>query len=251
MYAMSSKPRTVQQLLESTLRLYRHTFQSVLPLTLIAVVSSIIQNQFTLTHTMPENPGEWFRVPGYTLTMIASTLVLLYAYAALFAKLDFLARAEPMTSVRAFAIGLRALPTFSFATLLFLLATFIGLLLLIVPGVFVSVALCLYGPVVMLEGKGAIASLQASHELVRGSWWYIAVVQLAGVLPVLLLATIVLIIADLALAPLAGSARGKLVVGLVMSGIFTGAATPFFAALVLESYYEMKIRRVGAPAPGS
>src|SRR5258705_2858510 len=140
MYALSTTPRTVRQLLESTVRLYQHAYQALLPLTLIAVVASLIQNWFTLTHVMPDDLRELFRMPGYKLTLISSTLIAVYAYGALWAKLDFLARGAQMTSARAFGIGLRALPTLSFATLLFILALMVCLLLLFVPVAFVSVA---------------------------------------------------------------------------------------------------------------
>jgi len=247
MYAMSTTPRTVRQLLESTMRLYQHAFQALLPLTMIAVVAALILNGFTLTHVMPENPLDLLKMRGFTLTLISWIIFYTYAYGALWAKLDFLARGEEMTSARAFAIGLRALPTLCFATLLFLVALEVGLLLFFVPGVFVSVALCLYGPIIMLEGKGAIAGLRESHELVRGSWWYIAVAQLAGGLPVLVGVMIMLVITSLVLELAGAGDGGKLVFGLVVSALIAAAVTPFFAALVLECYYEMKIRRSVPP----
>jgi hypothetical protein len=243
MYAMAKAPRTVQMMLESAVRLYQQGYRSVLPFTCVAVVASLIGNAFTFTHDLPQTPQELLRMPGYKLTLFSSTLIAVFAYGALWAKLDFIARGEPMSAVRAFAIALRALPTLAVSTVLFLIAMMVGIVLFIVPGAIVSVALSMYGPIVMLEGKGMLSSLRASHELVRGSWWYVAVAQLAGFLPALLFASLALIITEVALTTMGIGGEARIVVSLVTSGLVTAVVTPFFAALVLELYYELKLRR--------
>lgn len=243
MYTMPTAPRTVAQVLESTVALYRHSFVQLLPLTVFAIISIVIQNAFTLTRVLPKDPLELMKLPGFRLVLVSSSIVAVLAYGVLWAKMDFLARGQPMSSARALAIGLRALPTLAGSTLLFLLACVAGTFLFFIPGIIVSVSLWLYGPLVMLEGKGVFASLKESYLLVRGSWWFVAATQLGGVLPIFCFAILMLLLTDGLVRELPESAATRLIVRLVISSAVTAITTPLLVALVLETYYELKIRR--------
>ena len=63
----------------------------------------------------------------------------------------------------------------------------IGFVLLIVPGLFLLTIWALVAPVVVIERKGVMASLERSRELVRGHGW-----QVFAVIVVLLLLNLVL-----------------------------------------------------------
>ena len=66
-------------------------------------------------------------------------------------------------------------------------AVFIGLLLFIIPGIWIGVSLVPVIAVVMFEDRGIIDSMRRSFSLVRGSWW-----QVLGVVAVLAVINIVL-----------------------------------------------------------
>jgi hypothetical protein len=65
-------------------------------------------------------------------------------------------------------------------------AFFLGLVLLVVPGVYLFVALSLAAPLLVLEGKGPIDAMRFSRHLIRGHWW-----RTAGIYTITLIITIV------------------------------------------------------------
>jgi uncharacterized membrane protein len=86
-------------------------------------------------------------------------------------------RDRPLPTVREF---LRELPWISLvvATVIYELSVAIGVLLFVIPGVFVLVVGSLYGPVVVVEHCSAWRAGHRSRELVRGSFWPVAALVL-------------------------------------------------------------------------
>ncbi len=59
------------------------------------------------------------------------------------------------------------------ATILGFALTFLGLVALILPGIFVFIKLSYYEPAVLLNNKGILESLKISWNITRGNWWRI------------------------------------------------------------------------------
>ena len=111
------------------------------------------------------------------------------------------------------------------------LGILIGLILLIVPGLFLMTIWAVIVPVIVLEGKSAGESFSRSRELVRGYGW--------GVFGVILLTILLLIgveiVIGLVLSPLAGWLKG------FVSNIVSGTLTaPVFAIVLTLLYFRFK-----------
>jgi hypothetical protein len=125
------------------------------------------------------------------------------------------------------------------------LAIFIGLLLLIVPGLFLMTIWCLIVPVIVLEGSSAGESFGRSRELVRGYGW--------NVFGVIVLAILLLIgfgiVLSIILTPLADWLQSA------VSNIVSGTLTAPFIALTLTLLYyrlrQVKSAEAQAPAPAA
>jgi hypothetical protein len=107
----------------------------------------------------------------------------------------------------------------------------IGLLLLIVPGLFLMTIWAVIVPVIVLEGKSAGESFSRSRELVRGNGW--------GVFGVIVLVILLLIgfeiVLGLVLTPLADWLQG------FISNIVSGTLTaPFIAVVLTLLYFRLK-----------
>lgn len=63
----------------------------------------------------------------------------------------------------------------------------IGLLLLVLPGIYAGVRLSLFPAAVMVDGKGPIHGLQESWERTKGHWWTVFGYQLVFLVPGLVL----------------------------------------------------------------
>lgn len=117
------------------------------------------------------------------------------------------------------------------AGILAALGIILGLILLIVPGLFLLTIWAVIIPVIVLENKSAGESFGRSRELVRGYGW--------GVFGVILLTILLLIgfqiVLSLILTPLADWLRG------FISNIVSGTLTaPFIAVVLTLLYFRLK-----------
>jgi hypothetical protein len=110
------------------------------------------------------------------------------------------------------------------------LAIVIGLILLIVPGLFLLTIWCLIVPAIVLEGKSAGESFGRSRELVRGNGW-----NVFGVIIIAIAAIIVAsIIVSIALFWLPDEAQG-----FFQSLISNTLVAPFMAVALTLTYYAL------------
>ena len=131
------------------------------------------------------------------------------------------------------------LNTLGIAGILAALGITVGLILLIVPGLFLATIWALIVPVIMLEGAGVGQAFGRSRELVRGNGW--------SVFGLIVLVFLILIVAGI-------------VVGLVLSplddglqqyvqGVLSNTLTAPFVALALTlAYYRLRTAVVAAEA---
>jgi hypothetical protein len=57
------------------------------------------------------------------------------------------------------------------ASLVYIVAVAVGLVLLIVPGIYLATSLYFAAQAAVVDGLGPVAAARRSHELVRGRWW--------------------------------------------------------------------------------
>lgn len=121
----------------------------------------------------------------------------------------------------------------------------IGFVLLIIPGIFLTVAWCVAVPVLVFESPGILGSLQRSWELVKGNWW----VTFGA-----LLVTIVLIIGlSFLIGAIFGGIGSNSVNGvLILSGVSRIIADliayPLSAAVITVIYVNWRTQKEGVPA---
>jgi hypothetical protein len=125
------------------------------------------------------------------------------------------------------------------ASILAAIAIGVGLILIIVPGLFLITIWAVIVPVIVIEQSGALASFGRSRELVRGRGWHVFG-TLVIVYVILLAVDIVLGLIFSALPHVLGSGLSSVISGTLIS--------PFIALVVTLVYY----RLVGsAPTPSA
>ena len=118
-------------------------------------------------------------------------LAFLLADAAVLSSLRDSALGARPTVRGAYRDAVRRFVPYVLTTLLVMLGVGIGLLLFVLPGVYVAVLWTLALPVVVIEGVWGGAAIRRSRDLVLGHWWRSAVVialasiKAAAVLPVI------------------------------------------------------------------
>lgn len=116
------------------------------------------------------------------------------------------------------------------ASILAGIAITIGLILLIVPGLFLITIWAVIVPVIVIERSGALASFGRSHQLVRGHGWH--------VFGTLVLVFLILIVVDILLGLVFSALPTLWRTGL--STVVSGTViAPFLALVVTLIYYRL------------
>lgn len=89
------------------------------------------------------------------------------------------------TPGRALAVGIKAVPAYLVAVLIITPVTTLGLLLLVVPGLYLFARLFLVGPAVVIEGLGPITALRRSWAMTADIGWTLTLFFVLAVLFVL------------------------------------------------------------------
>ena len=116
------------------------------------------------------------------------------------------------------------------ASILAGIAITIGLLLLIVPGLFLITIWAVIVPVIIIERSGALASFERSRQLVRGHGWHVFG-TLVLVYIIMLVVNIALGLIFLALPHVLGEGLSSVISGTLIS--------PFLALVVTLVYYRL------------
>jgi hypothetical protein len=119
----------------------------------------------------------------------------------------------------------------------------VGYVLLIIPGIYLTVSWIVAVPVLMFEGIGGWGALKRSHDLVKGRWWATFGALLVGILLVIAVSVVV----GLVLGAIASSNSINVVLTLsgvsrILSAIIT---YPVLAALSTVIYVDLRARKEG------
>lgn len=247
MYVKPARPQSIGQLLDGTIRLTAVAFRDTWLLALFGGLSPIVASvyQFTRGGTLVAMATATGDAIYWTLYAVGMLLSVFFS-AAIYLRLDAVASGAGGGGNVLVVAGSR-LPLLVVLTILFVLALMLGLVLLIVPGVILAVSLMLATPVLLLEGKGPIASLLTSHRLVWGTWWRTAAILGVGGVIVVVMYLTVGFIAGAVAALLAGGE--PMLAGLISLAIVQTLVgilmLPFFAALLLNVYWDVQLRKEG------
>ncbi len=146
--------------------------------------------------------------------------------------------------------ALARMPKLVVAGILGTVGVMIGLLLLIVPGIWLGISLWMTTHVVALEDRGVVASLTRSVRLVRGQWWstlgFVLLVGLMGSIAGQLLQLLALPL--LAVGDISTSLALVFVAGLILQGLVVAA----IAVMTTMWYFDLRARSGESldPMPG-
>ena len=148
---------------------------------------------------------------------------------------------DPDASLR---FGLRRLGSVIWVSILFGLGLFAGLLLLVVPGIFVTVAWSIATPVLLAENLRGSRAIRRSRALVRGRWWpCAAVVYLMYLLELIVYFGILFVITKL--VDTSGNDSLLFAEEGVTSLIASTLVLPFHVAVTTVLYIDLRVRKEG------
>lgn len=126
----------------------------------------------------------------------------------------------------------------------------IGLVLLVVPGLYLDVVFLVATPALLIEGLRPFQALGRSRQLVTGAWWrtfgaYLLAAIFVGV--VALIPTLLLVHST---GVGAHTTAGRSVLSAVIASVTSLLTTPFMASVVVLLYYDLRVRKEGLDVAG-
>lgn len=211
---------SVTDLLARAIDLCGRSLPTCLPIALLAVLAGQAPSAYLLLRgeslalAAPKDPG-WFLIMG------AASLVNLWAWLFMLHRQQALASGEIDEARSAVRNALRQLPRAMGLVFATGVIVAIGAVLLLIPGLYLLVALWPALAILALEDAGVLESLDRALRCVRGCWWPTAL---------LLLVTLSVVLGMFVVGGLVGLAVGGR--GSMISAMISGALAAFFPPFV-------------------
>jgi hypothetical protein len=253
-YAPQLRPLSVGEVLDAAFKVVRQSFGTLalcvlvvaLPLNILDTLirASTSDNAFNLD-VATNDVSTGTAAAGQLLVALLSLVLTTIAAAACFRAVSATYLGEKPTVGESLSFAASRVGPLIVLSILYVLGLIIPFILLIIPGIWLSVAWSVSYPALMAEGVGPVAALGRSFKLVRGRWWptfgavlvmYLIVLVISGILGVLLGAAFV--------ASLDNEAAAAVLTTIIntLSSLIT---LPLFAAVLTIIYYDLRVRKEG------
>jgi hypothetical protein len=168
------------------------------------------------------------------------------AYSILLAGTHQVAQSQPVSIGSAARTGVARAPALLGAYILGILAIMGGLILLVIPGLWVAVAIFPAFLVPVIERLGPIASVSRAFKLVKGSWWRTAGIVTVMFLIVAALVYALQIVSALVVLPFMSQNPRQLVTTAgLLAAVLTAPLLPLGYCLMYAVYTDLRLRKDG------
>ncbi|MCG8325396.1 MAG: hypothetical protein MI673_07755, partial [Thiotrichales bacterium] len=246
MFELAREPSDIGRIIDSGIKLYTGSLKSVFVLALVATFVIYIP-EFLAGFLVSNEEGADNTLMWIMLLVLFGLLTLLYfaLYSALILKIWACARQEAAEIQQLVERGFALLLPVVIGSILFFFAVVFGMLLLILPGIYLTVALSFYYFAIVIEDRGPVASLKRSLQIIRGHWWRTLFIMLIPTIIAMVFFMVVGIIAGMLGFLAAGFSDEGLAFQVTMDVILNIAQAfviPFFISLMLVLYNDLVLR---------
>jgi hypothetical protein len=254
MYVKPTAPRSIREVFNEAIRIYkatgRGTWMLALALELVATAPwQLWQQRFTpaLSADLESAPAALAALtaslssPAVWLGILVAIPIYLILYNALIANINGVATGKAVSAGEAIGVGVRLLPRMVVLSLLFVCIVAVGLILLLVPGIYWGGTLQLAFVALVIENAGVSQSMAHSQALIKGHWWRAATL-VSYVFVIDLLAYLAVTLITGAFALLFGAATVTLAVSQLLSLATDVAVAPLYLAVYVAMYYDLMSR---------
>lgn len=244
MYQAPIAPQPIGGVLDGGFSLFR---VAIAPVFVLAVAGALVSAPFNraVQSIVANQPG----LTGYVIVMLLVVGVLAVTTiftGAVVSAIDRVAGGGRQSIPDALIVGLKRMPALLVSGVVYFLAVFVGMFLLIVPGIFVGIALLFFYMAVVVDDKGPIEALQYSWQLVRGNWWRTAALVLIILIVLLLLYFLLGIVAGIVIVLGTDysieAGESPWFVDYIVSPLIVGVVGPLGYALFMSVYRDLKLR---------
>ncbi|HNP35223.1 MAG TPA: hypothetical protein PKK10_05175 [Woeseiaceae bacterium] len=250
MFTRTNEPQSIGGVLDSGFKLFAASIKQVVPITYLGALAGAIFGwvlQISMFGQIAQNGVPSINVPlilgAYVVMMIVGSALM----AAAIIRIQAVSTSEAMPLGHALLAGLKRVPAVFGTSLVFMLALIVGLVLLIIPGIYLSVMLAFAFYAAAADTKGPIESIKYSYGLVKGSWW-----RTAGLLTIMTIVAAVFYVAVgfvvgiMAASSETGEAlQPNFLSDVVIIPIITSVISAMMYCLAYEVYNDLKLRNQG------
>lgn len=248
MFTYADRPETIGKVLDNGFKLYKASLKQVLLLSFLGAASGILYT-FAPDYTDPEALNRGLGL-FFMLVLLAMTISTFF-YCAIIVHIHGIAAQNTPSIGNSMSIAAKRFFPIIIATILYVLAVGLGLVVLVIPGIFLSVALFFYSILMLADNESMIASLKKSYRLVYGNWWRsVALLSIPvfifGAIFVLVGLIMGLYISTMPETAMMGDEWKMLeLVSNVINAIISAFLSPLFYAFLLVILHDLKLRKQG------
>ncbi|WP_347986103.1 YciC family protein [Methylomonas sp. AM2-LC] len=239
---LATHPVNVGKILDSSYRLLMASYSKLLVYMFASGINEIFLNDliekvsassFTALLEDPQTSVSLFvGFTGYYLFNCLCTAGMTY-------RINNITHQQQDSLLDSLKFSFKKLPALFFAAILYWLAVIVGVVLLVIPGIYLMFSLNFCFLFIILESASPYQSLKASHQLIKGAWWRITGIYTA---PSVILIVLILLIAmvfsqffpnDKALED-------------SVTNFLVAFITPYFLVLGYVQYHDQKLRKIGS-----
>ena len=257
------RPLGIGEMVDGALRLYRTNFLTLIkisgavlvPLGLIQLIATVMVGPVDFNAFVDIDPNATAAeqlaplIPLYTalgltsLLTLAGTVLVQGASITVFAQVYQGVEPDWKASL---GTGAKRFVALAVSTFLLSLGSGLGLILCIVPGVFLFTTWSVSPAALVAEQKGPVAALSRSYQLVRGRFWPVFGAIVLSYLLYSVASQIVSAIASvITIAVSVNTGTFSFVPTVVGSIIVSVLAAPFLAAMITIIYFDLRVRKEG------
>jgi hypothetical protein len=259
MYTPPSAPRTIGGVLDDTLRLYRNTFSSWILISFVLALVGFASAMY-LNSRMPGINGATrltgaalstaqlqaiWTTPGLWEGYFVLSFINLWLYTALIANILTVAKGGAARPAGGFGIGLRLVPAGLLGGILVGLAVIVGLILLVIPGLYLLGRMAYWIVALVDERAGATTAIGTSWRLVHGHWWRATTILGVLVILMLVLGMLVGMIGVVLLVVFKPEPATILLDSQLISATLNIFFIPLIPAALVTTYLDLKLRAGG------
>jgi uncharacterized membrane protein len=199
----------------------------------------INENQLQFENALTE------MVPQAGVIFLGESILSTILYAAMIYRIDNLVCGRKDNFGEALLVGIKKIPVSFFAMVLYLIAVLLGTLLLVIPGIFLSLSLAFFMYFIVIENHSAYSAVKASNRLVSGNWWRTMVIYMTPSIILLIIIIVGIALVEI-IIPTAGiMSETYFNLGEIIANLLVGALIPLFYVIGFVQYRDLKLRRSG------
>jgi hypothetical protein len=251
-----TQPQGIGGVLDTTFQLYKSSIGTVWP---ICLLMSAVGSPPSIYLMMNGGGGGGaagatqmlaaMSDPVYWLTYLVSLAAMMWVIGALYLKQNAIGLEQELSLGQALQASVGRIGALLLMVIVVMIALMVGFVLLLIPGIILLVSLMLATSLVMFEDKGPIDSVVGSHKLVWGNWWRtFALLSVGGILVFVIYMAVAMVVG--LIIPFVGLGLSDVLLYSLLSGLLIGVVvnvlvTPFFSALLIATYWDLKLRKEG------